>query len=257
MATRRRGRPAHPDVLTPTEWAVLDQWRHGLSRAEIARRRAISAYGVRYHLRNIADKLGVVSSAELRHWRGAPMTSPLRRPVAATATATATDRANDRTNPATSERSPSMSISVPTADDGRASSGLALGQLGQVSLYVRDAAAAEAWYRDVLRLPEVFRFGDLVFFDCGGVRLYIHAVAEEKWRPSSVLYFLVPDIEAAHRELVARGIQATGAPHMIFKDDDTGTEEWMAFFEDPDANLLALMARVAPREPASDASARP
>lgn len=120
MATRRRGRPAHPDVLTPTEWAVLDQWRHGLSRAEIARRRAISAYGVRYHLRNIADKLGVVSSAELRHWRGAPMTSPLRRPVAATTTATATDRANDRTNPATSERSPSMSMSVPTADDGRA-----------------------------------------------------------------------------------------------------------------------------------------
>ena len=123
---------------------------------------------------------------------------------------------------------------------------LQLGQLGQVSMYARDAAATEAWYRDVLRLPEVFRFGDLVFFDCGGVRLYLHAVGEEKWRPSSVLYFVVDDIRVAHEELAARGIKFSGAPHMIFKDDASGVEEWMAFFEDPDTNMLAIMARVAP-----------
>lgn len=123
---------------------------------------------------------------------------------------------------------------------------LQLGPIGQVSMYARDAAATEAWYRDVLQLPEVFRFGDLVFFDCGGVRLYIHAVGEEKWRPSSVLYFEVPDIQAAHEALVGRGIKFSGAPHMIFKDDATGIEEWMAFFEDPDTNMLAVMARVGP-----------
>jgi catechol 2,3-dioxygenase-like lactoylglutathione lyase family enzyme len=125
-----------------------------------------------------------------------------------------------------------------------APTGIGLGPLGQVSLSCRDAGATEAWYRDVLGLPEVFRFGDLVFFDCGGVRLYLHAVGDEKWRAGSILYFLVPDIEAAHAELVARGIKVTGAPHLVFRDDATGTEEWMAFFEDPDANLLALMARV-------------
>lgn len=123
---------------------------------------------------------------------------------------------------------------------------LQLGQLGQVSMYARDAAATEAWYRDVLRLPEVFRFGDLVFFDCGGVRLYLHAVGEQRWRPSSVLYFVVDDIRAAHEELAGRGVKFSGAPHMIFKDDASGVEEWMAFFEDPDTNMLAIMARVAP-----------
>lgn len=29
-------------------------------------------------------------------------------------------------------------------------------------------------------------------------------------------------------------------------DEQTGTEEWMAFFEDPEGNMLALMSRVAP-----------
>ena len=125
---------------------------------------------------------------------------------------------------------------------------LKLGTLGQVSMYARDAAATEAWYRDVLQLPEVFRFGDLVFFDCGGVRLYIHAVGDEKWRPSSVLYFVVDDIRTAHDELTRRGIRFSGAPHRIHRDEATGDEEWMAFFEDPDANLLAIMARAsAPR----------
>ena len=111
-----------------------------------------------------------------------------------------------------------------------------LGTIGQVSMYARDADIAETWYRDVLRLPELFRFGDLVFFDCGGVRLYIHGVGEEQWRPSSMLYFAVPDITAAHDDLVARGVKITRAPHLVFKDDQTGMEEWMAFFEDPDTN---------------------
>lgn len=88
---------------------------------------------------------------------------------------------------------------------------LRLGALGQVSMYATDAARAEQWYRDVLRVRHVFTFGDLVFFDCGGVRLYIHAVAPEKWRPSSILYFLVPDIAAAHRTLAAIMARVGGA----------------------------------------------
>jgi len=113
-------------------------------------------------------------------------------------------------------------------------------------MYAVDAARAEAWYRDVLGLAHVFTFGDLVFFDCGGVRLYIHAVGAAEWRKSSVLYFLVPDIAAAHTTLSARGVHFSGAPHMIYRDDTSGVEEWMAFFDDPDGNTLAIMARVAP-----------
>lgn len=123
---------------------------------------------------------------------------------------------------------------------------LALGPLGQVSMYAVDAGRSEAWYRDVLGLGHVFTFGDLVFFDCGGVRLYIHAVGAEKWRKSSVLYFLVPDIGGAHAVLTGRGVHFQGAPHMIYRDEASGAEEWMAFFDDPDGNTLAIMSRVAP-----------
>ena len=126
-----------------------------------------------------------------------------------------------------------------------ANDGLELGPLGQISMLTRSAFGAEAWYRDVLRLPHIFTFGDLVFFDCGGTRLFLREVADAEWRPSSILYFMVPDIAVAHTELTQRGISFTGAPHMIFRDDSNGTEEWMAFFADPDGNILAVMSRVA------------
>ena len=211
MAPRPRGRPAHPDVLTPTEWSVLDMYRHGLARRTIAARRGISDYAVRYHLRNIAGKLGVEGMTALRAWPGIPATSAM-----------ASRRGRPMTEP------------------------LQLGPLGQVSMYARSAAVSEAWYRDVLHLPHLFTVGDLVFFDCGGTRLYIHAVGDEKWRPCSVVYFLVPDMTAAVTELTGRGVDFKQAPHMIYRDDATGVEEWMAFFDDPDGNMLAIMARVSP-----------
>jgi DNA-binding CsgD family transcriptional regulator/catechol 2,3-dioxygenase-like lactoylglutathione lyase family enzyme len=211
MARGRRGRPPHPDVLTPAEWSVLNLWRHGLSRRTIAARRSMSVYGVRFHLRNITGKLGVEGSSALRHWPGFPATSA---------------RAAGRTE--------SMNDS------------LALGRLGQVSLVVRSAGAAEAWYRDVLGLSHLFTFGDLVFFDCDGTRLYLRQVPDKEWRPGSILYFLVPDIEIAHRTLIDRAVRFAGAPHLIYRDDATGVEDWMAFFEDPDGNVLSIMSRVAP-----------
>ena len=123
---------------------------------------------------------------------------------------------------------------------------LRLGPLGQVSLYVRDVARAERFYGGTLGLPHHFTFGDLAFFDMGGTRLYLHAVGEEHWRPGSILYFLVDDIGAAWQELERRGVRTTGAPHNIYTDESTGTEEWMAFFEDGEGNTLALLSRVTP-----------
>ena len=122
--------------------------------------------------------------------------------------------------------------------------GLALGPLGQVSLLARDTARVERFYRDALGLPHVFTFGDLAFFEAGGVRLYIHTKPEKDWRPGSILYFLVDDIVAARAELESRDVVFSGAPHMIFRHDDTGVEEWMAFFEDSEGNTLALMSLV-------------
>ncbi len=126
---------------------------------------------------------------------------------------------------------------------------LRLGPLGQVSLHIRDVDRAKRFYGETLGLPHVFTFGDLAFFDLGGVRLYLQRTDEEKWRPSSVLYFLVEDIGEAWETLKAKGVHTTGAPHNIYTDEATGVEEWMAFFEDDEGNMLAIMSRVAPTTP--------
>lgn len=124
------------------------------------------------------------------------------------------------------------------------SGSLALGSLLQVSMLVRDVGVAEHFYRDVLGLPHLFTFGDLAFFDIGGVRLFVRAVPGAEWRPSSILYFRVAGIEAQLRELEGRGVTTVSQPHVIHRDEAAGTEEWMAFFEDPDGNVLALVERV-------------
>jgi methylmalonyl-CoA/ethylmalonyl-CoA epimerase len=43
--------------------------------------------------------------------------------------------------------------------------------IGKIALHVTDADRAEASYRDTLGLTRPCRFGQPVFFDCGGVRL--------------------------------------------------------------------------------------
>jgi predicted enzyme related to lactoylglutathione lyase len=126
-------------------------------------------------------------------------------------------------------------------------SSVQLGHLGQVSMLARDTARVEAFYRDSLGLPHIFTFGDLPFFDCDGTRLYVRTVVEEEWRPSSILYFVVPDVQEAYRKIAARGVTFKGAPQMIYRDDASGDEEWMAFFDDSEGNTLAIMSRVPAR----------
>ena len=116
-----------------------------------------------------------------------------------------------------------------------------LGRIGQIARTVSDIAASEAWYRDVLGLPHLFTFGELAFFDCGGTRLYLQ---QGELKPESILYFVVPDIHGAHRTLAEKGAEFVSAPHMIHRHAD-GSEEWMAFFNDPDGRPLALMAKTA------------
>jgi catechol 2,3-dioxygenase-like lactoylglutathione lyase family enzyme len=124
--------------------------------------------------------------------------------------------------------------------------GLRLGPLGQVSLNVRDVARAERFYGETLGLPHVFTFGDLAFFDMNGTRLYLHRKDEDEWQPGSILYFVVEDIGTAYEELGRRGVELSEPPHRIFVHEDTGIEEWMAFFADGEGNTLALMSQVLP-----------
>ena len=114
-------------------------------------------------------------------------------------------------------------------------------QIGQIARSVSDTAASEKWYRDVLGLPHLYTFGMLAFFDIGGTRLMLSQ--ESGAVKESILYLKVADLAAAHQDLQARGVKFTHAPHMIHKHAD-GTEEWMAFFEDPDGRPMAIMSQV-------------
>jgi predicted enzyme related to lactoylglutathione lyase len=123
---------------------------------------------------------------------------------------------------------------------------LRLGPIGQISRTVRDIDESCAWYGQVLGLKHLFTFGKLAFFDLGGTRLYLSAEGGAV-APESTLYLRVDDIAAAYSELAGRGVEFKGAPHMIHRHAD-GTEEWMAFFSDPEGRFLALMSQVPPRK---------
>jgi methylmalonyl-CoA/ethylmalonyl-CoA epimerase len=115
-----------------------------------------------------------------------------------------------------------------------------LESIGQVSRTVSDIAAAEHWYGKVLGLKHLYTFGKLAFFECGGTRLYL--TAEQPAGPESILYLRVADIRAAYADLSSRGVEFSGAPHLVHRHAD-GTEEWLAFFKDPDGRPLALMSQ--------------
>ena len=72
-----RGRPAHNDVLTPTEWRVVHAVQHGMTNREIATRRGVSLDAVKYHVANAFAKLGVGSRRSLRQCFHAPKGSAL------------------------------------------------------------------------------------------------------------------------------------------------------------------------------------
>ena len=206
---RPRGRPRHADLLTPAEWRTVHAVQHGMTNVEIARRRGVSVDAVKFHVANALAKLGLRDRRALRSWFRAPRDSALAE------TGGDTMEAN-----------------------------IKISSIGQIARSVSNTPASEQWYRDVLGLPHLYTFGTLAFFDCGGTRLMLSQ--EGGAGKESILYLRVPDIAAAHQALSARGVKFTHAPHMIHRHAD-GTEEWMAFFEDPDARPLALMAQVAPK----------
>lgn len=119
---------------------------------------------------------------------------------------------------------------------------LSLGRLGQIAMPVQDVERATAFYRDRLGLRFLFSaLPGLAFFDCDGVRLMLSTPEGPEARPrGSTLYFTVPDIQAAHEALVARGVGFVGKPHIIARMPTY--DLWMAFFRDSEDNLLAIMS---------------
>jgi len=178
-----------------------------MTSRQIAERRGISIDAVKYHVANALAKLRLTNRKSLRHWHQAPKGSALTRQETI--------------------------VDAPTT----------LGSIGQISRSVRDIKEAQAWYSGVLGIPHLYTYGTLAFFDCGGTRLMLNQEAQAV-SSESVLYLRVADIEAAHENLRSRGVEFINAPHMIHRHAD-GTEEWMAFFKDPEGRTLAIMSQIA------------
>jgi methylmalonyl-CoA/ethylmalonyl-CoA epimerase len=122
--------------------------------------------------------------------------------------------------------------------------GIGISRLGQIQVRAHDVERAAAFYQDVLGLKLLFKAPpSLAFFDCGGVRLMIdHPEKPEFDHPSSILYFAVPDIQAAYAQMKQSGVRFEDEPHMIAKMPDH--DLWMTFFRDSEDNLMALMSEV-------------
>jgi methylmalonyl-CoA/ethylmalonyl-CoA epimerase len=120
-----------------------------------------------------------------------------------------------------------------------------LGRIGQIALTIQDGARARAFYQNVLGLRHLFDAPPgMSFFDCAGVRLLLGTAEGDaaEVQSSSVLYFDVSDIQAAHDQLAARGAQFVQPPHRVA---DLGDRDlWLAFFRDGEGNTLALMSEV-------------
>ena len=114
--------------------------------------------------------------------------------------------------------------------------------VGQIAISVQKFEEAVTFYRDVLELPMIFRNEKppMVFFECNGVRLMVAVpTSEEHNHSSSVIYYRIDDIHAAHQALLDKGISFDQNPHSVGK---TQTHDvWMAFFRDPDKNVLAIV----------------
>jgi methylmalonyl-CoA/ethylmalonyl-CoA epimerase len=122
--------------------------------------------------------------------------------------------------------------------------GIGISRLGQIQMRAHDVDRAANFYQDVLGLKLLFKAPpNLAFLDCGGVRLMIDKPEKPEFdHPGSVLYFAVPDIQAAHARMKESGVRFEDDPHLIAKMPDH--DLWMTFFRDSEDNLLALMSEV-------------
>jgi methylmalonyl-CoA/ethylmalonyl-CoA epimerase len=119
---------------------------------------------------------------------------------------------------------------------------VALSQIGQIAITVRDLPRAVNFYRDVLGMRHLFDAGPkLSFFDCGGVRIMLDIPEDAQFQhPPSILYYKVDDIAAVHRELQQKGVRFEDSPHIIAK---LPTHDlWMTFARDSENNVFALMS---------------
>ena len=124
-----------------------------------------------------------------------------------------------------------------------------------VALYTADLERLRRFYVETLGLPQVGAFpgGRVIFIDAGSTA--IELISREGWAGSTTgswqhLAFEVADVAATYAALTAQGITF----HVLPKDvPEEAPSARIAFFKDPDGNILELFQPLGARYPqASD-----
>ena len=105
---------------------------------------------------------------------------------------------------------------------------------------------ARAFYRDTLGLTLIDEHAFALVFDSDGTTLRVQKVEQVAPIPYTALGWRVTDVHASVRALVERGVSFERFPG-IDQDDDgvwiTPDGIGVAWFKDPDGNLLSLSER--------------
>lgn len=119
-----------------------------------------------------------------------------------------------------------------------------LEKIGQIALTVTDLARARDFYQHTLGMRFLFDAGPMAFFQCGDIRFALGTGEPDAPRGGTILYFKVEDLRAVHAHLSGQGVDFVQPPHLVARMPDH--ELWLAFFRDPDQNVLGLMSEVRP-----------
>jgi catechol 2,3-dioxygenase-like lactoylglutathione lyase family enzyme len=109
-----------------------------------------------------------------------------------------------------------------------------------IMLVVSDLARSVRFYRDLVGMSVVDQAANAAVLSYGGGRVVLRQLADMSPvdRRVSHLHIKVPDVEAAYRELVSRGVQFVHVPRAITLGERL--DLWAATFRDPDGHDIAL-----------------
>lgn len=109
---------------------------------------------------------------------------------------------------------------------------------------VRNRPAAKPFYAEILGLTEIAEDEYATEYDLHGFRLRLTTVEDHTPMPHTVIGWDVPDIEAAARDLAAKGVTFNIYPG--FGQDELGIwsspdgQSKVTWFNDPEGNVLSL-----------------
>jgi len=114
-------------------------------------------------------------------------------------------------------------------------------KIAQIAVPVHDLERAKSFYRDTLGLEWIADAPpSLSFFQCGEVRLMLSPPEGAESAGSSIIYYSVADMAAAHERLTAAGVAFESEPHVVGRLGDK--EVSLAVCRDSEGNLVGLMS---------------